>query len=656
MNINHLKLYFTASALFLALSISQLRAQTELIVNGGFESGSTPWVLSGGATVDTTAGFARTGSGYLFLGGLENEVDQTYQTITIPAGASSATLSFYYNILSDEGTSAPFDTFTASIRNTSGTLLATVVSKSNVDQDSLPSDYHLQTFDLLPYAGQTIRIQFDSSNDSSLITSFDIDDVSVQVVSGPPANDACSGAIALVPGTPYTLNTATATSAGDPTPGCQGSFGKGVWFTYTPASGGIVTISTCGSDFDTVLAVYSGSCGSLTPVACNDNNGPSCATSRASVSFSATSGTTYFILAGGSGGVSGNLSIVASGPGGLQIIPTFDSTITSDPQSATIQATINSAIAFYQANFSDPITVTITFQEMGGGLGLSSTYFASFSYSSYITALGSHATTADDSTALAHLPNSGSNPVNANANVYLSLPLARALGYSNVNPPPGATDGTISLNTSIMNLSVSTNNPSRFSLYATVCHEIDEVLGLSSALNGLTNGAPTPTGPIWPEDLFRYDSLGNRSFTTSVSAASYFSINGTTDLAQYNQHQGGDFQDWDSFSGGGHPPRVQDAFAIAGTQPIPTVELIALDVLGYARVIPPPPSLSLLRSGNNVVLAWPTSFAGFTLQSATNSIAAPSWATVTNLPAIANGLYMVTNATAGPLKFYRLVK
>jgi hypothetical protein len=207
-----------------------------------------------------------------------------------------------------------------------------------------------------------------------------------------------------------------------------------------------------------------------------------------------------------------------------------------------------------------------------------------------------------------------------------------------------------------MNLSVATNNPSRFSLYATVCHEIDEVLGLSSALNGLTNGQPAPTGPIWPEDLFRYDSLGNRSFTTAVNAASYFSINGTTDLAQYNQHQGGDFQDWDSFSGGGHPPRVQDAYATAGTQPIPNVELIALDVLGYARVIPPPPPLSLLRSGNNVVLAWPTSFAGFTLQSATNSIAAPSWTTVTNLPAIANGLYMVTNATAGPLKFYRLVK
>jgi hypothetical protein len=109
---------------------------------------------------------------------------------------------------------------------------------------------------------------------------------------------------------------------------------------------------------------------------CNDDNGPACATSRASASFPATSGTTYFILAGGSGGASGNLNIVASGPSGLRIISTFGPSITGDPQGATIQATINAAIAFYQANFSDPITVTITFQEMGSGLGLSSTYVA----------------------------------------------------------------------------------------------------------------------------------------------------------------------------------------------------------------------------------------------------------------------------------------
>lgn len=200
------------------------------------------------------------------MGGVEDEIDQAYQTITLPAGAGSATLSFYYNILSDDDFSGIYDTFTATVRRTDGTVLATVASKSNLDQDSDPSQYHQQTFDLLPYAAQTIRIQFNSSNDPSFPTDFDIDDVSVQVVSGPPPNDACAGAIALSPGTSYAVNTAGATSTSDPTPGCQGSFGKGVWFTYTPGSSGTVVISTCGSDFDTVMAVYSASCGALTPV------------------------------------------------------------------------------------------------------------------------------------------------------------------------------------------------------------------------------------------------------------------------------------------------------------------------------------------------------------------------------------------------------
>jgi hypothetical protein len=186
---NYSTLCFTGSVLLLALSSGNLRAQTELIVNGGFESGSAPWVLSGGATNDTTAIYLRSGSAYLWLGGVDNEIDQTYQTITIPAGASSATLSFYYNILSDENAPLVHDTFTATVRNTTGTILATILSKSNVDKDpgTGPANYHQQTFDLLPYAGQSIRIQFNSTNNSSFTSSFNVDDVTVQVGSGQPA-------------------------------------------------------------------------------------------------------------------------------------------------------------------------------------------------------------------------------------------------------------------------------------------------------------------------------------------------------------------------------------------------------------------------------------------------------------------------------------
>ena len=56
----------------------------------------------------------------------------------------------------------------------------------------------------------------------------------------------------------------------------------------------------------------------------------------------------------------------AAGPhvesGGLVINATFDSSITSNPNSAAIEAMINQAIGLYQAQFSDPITVSILFR------------------------------------------------------------------------------------------------------------------------------------------------------------------------------------------------------------------------------------------------------------------------------------------------------
>src|SRR5262249_14489498 len=88
---------------------------------------------------------------------------------------------------------------------------------------------------------------------------------------------------------------------------------------------------------------------------------------------------------------------------GLHINPTFDVSITSDPNAAAIEATINAAIANIESQFSDPITVNITFQK-GGGLGSSSTYFATGSYASFLAALKADAKTGDDLTAVGLLP------------------------------------------------------------------------------------------------------------------------------------------------------------------------------------------------------------------------------------------------------------
>src|SRR5207253_1009205 len=125
---------------------------------------------------------------------------------------------------------------------------------------------------------------------------------------------------------------------------------------------------------------------------------------------------------------------------------------------------------------------------------------------------------------------------------------ARALGLSAAI----ASDGTITLNTSIMNLSRSgSQNPAFYDLMAVASHEIDEVLGMGSGLNLPTNFPRLSR----PQDLFRYSANGVRSFTT-VAGTSYFSIDGgATDLVDFNQApNGGDYGDWIVHN----PAQVQD--------------------------------------------------------------------------------------------------
>ena len=265
---------------------------------------------------------------------------------------------------------------------------------------------------------------------------------------------------------------------------------------------------------------------------------------------------------------------------GLHIIPAFDVSITSDANAAAIEAAINTAIANIESRFSDPITVNIKFQK-GGGLGSSSTFFGTTSYASFLAALKGDAKTSDDATAVGLLPNVATNPVNGATTINVKTANFRAVGI-NVNPPAGQPDGTIGLNTSITSPG-SPGTTGTYNLVVVAEHEIDEVLGLGSSLPSVL------AGTIFPQDLYRYSATNTRSFTT-VNSLAFFSINGTTSLAQFdNQNDGGDFGDWQSNPlPGGVLPKVQDAFATPGANPALGVELNALDVVGYDRVAATP--------------------------------------------------------------------
>jgi hypothetical protein len=287
-------------------------------------------------------------------------------------------------------------------------------------------------------------------------------------------------------------------------------------------------------------------------------------------------------------------SQVSHSGAGLTIIPTFNSTGATSIDAAT-QTVINNAIAFYQNTFTDNITVNIEFHNMTSGLGQSTFFFFSIAYSTYCTALAANATSPDDMTALANTPCGPNNPANNTANIGVKSPNGRAVGLnlaeqpfptnSSCPTPMFTGSGCIGLNVTLAN-SIGPGI-----LFATVEHEIDEVLGLGSALQGTTT-----TSTPWPEDLFRWQPGPPvvRSYAANASGTNpcamgtplaFFSIDGGThDLDDFNNcANGGDYGDWVTHT----PSQVQDAFTNGTGTPALTVtspEVRALDVIGYSLV------------------------------------------------------------------------
>ncbi len=139
----------------------------------------------------------------------------------------------------------------------------------------------------------------------------------------PPANDLCTNAQVLTLNVAATGSNVTAT--GDATegtaPACQPSFGKSVWFKFTAPSTDVFGFTACGSDYDTVLSVFDGTCGALgTEVGCDDDGcdgitpaGSTLASIIAPVAL--TAGQTYLVRLAGYNTVpaTGNYTLTVTG-------------------------------------------------------------------------------------------------------------------------------------------------------------------------------------------------------------------------------------------------------------------------------------------------------------------------------------------------------
>ncbi|MES4891142.1 M4 family metallopeptidase [Streptomyces sp. NPDC096012] len=143
----------------------------QLLANPGFESGSTGWTASTGVITTDTGEAAHSGSYKAWLDGYgSSHTDTLSQSVTIPAGCK-ASLTFYLHVDTAETTgSVQYDKLTV----TAGSK--TLATYSNLDS---ASGYTQKTFDLSSLAGQTVTLKFNGVEDSSLQTSFVVDDTAL---------------------------------------------------------------------------------------------------------------------------------------------------------------------------------------------------------------------------------------------------------------------------------------------------------------------------------------------------------------------------------------------------------------------------------------------------------------------------------------------
>jgi Bacterial Ig domain len=176
---------------------------TDIMMDGGFEQATSTGNTAPGWTATSTnstfkviqkaGSFPNTGSNYAQMGGNNSQTDTLTQTVTIASNATAASLSFWANIVTTETGTTAFDKLTVEIHNSSGTLLATPLTLSNVDatkdNNTAGSYFQPAAINLLSYAGQTIQIVFKSVNGSVSPTTFRIDDVSLPMTTPGSGSD-----------------------------------------------------------------------------------------------------------------------------------------------------------------------------------------------------------------------------------------------------------------------------------------------------------------------------------------------------------------------------------------------------------------------------------------------------------------------------------
>ena len=250
--------------------------------NDSFSSPATASPLPYLTTVDTTTATMQTGEPHP----CSTVAKTVWYRFTAPA--SGKYIINTYN--------SSFDTVLAVYTGSSLTSLSTVAC---VDDTSSSTRARVE---LTASAGVAYMIQAGGYNGAGGTLVLD-----VRQAPPPPPNDAFANAISVsaLPFANTQLNYAATTESGEKKTTCS-DLDKTVWYKFTPPTSGDYVFETTGSDFDTVLTVYSGtSLSSLAQIGCDDDISTTEPQSRVQVTLSA--GASYRVQAGGFSGARGGV-------------------------------------------------------------------------------------------------------------------------------------------------------------------------------------------------------------------------------------------------------------------------------------------------------------------------------------------------------------
>ncbi len=154
---------------------------SQLLQNPGFESGTSPWVLFGLPSLSTLVYHSGVWSAH--FGGYDLANDQVYQTVSVPANASSATVEFWYKTQTVE-TFASADYFCFGMWDLSGNVLWgncwwDFGVSGTVGWTKL--SYTLTAQELALAAGQNVLFGYQLATDFSDISEGWIDDIALNV-------------------------------------------------------------------------------------------------------------------------------------------------------------------------------------------------------------------------------------------------------------------------------------------------------------------------------------------------------------------------------------------------------------------------------------------------------------------------------------------